>query len=67
MTTAPTEYLPALLHRDSGVTAWERDFCASLTRQIRAGRKISEKQEIALRGIVERFRARVMRDDGVVE
>lgn len=66
MTDAPTQYLPILV-RDGGVTEWERGFVASLIRQTRAGRRISEKQAATLRGIVERFQERTMRDDGVVE
>lgn len=65
MTDAPTQYLPILV-RDGGVTEWERKFCASLIRQERAGRRLSEKQAATLRGIVERFQERAMRD-GVVE
>ena len=66
MTTASTQYLPILV-RDPDVTEWERSFCASLIRQESAGRRLSEKQAATLEGIVERFRGRVMRDDGVVE
>lgn len=66
MTDAPTQYLPILV-RDGGVTEWERNFCASLIRQERAGRRLSEKQAVTLRGIVERFQARALRDDQVVE
>ncbi len=65
MTDAPTQYLPILV-RDGGVTDWERKFCASLIKKQRAGRPLSEKQVWTLRGIVERFQARAMRD-GVVE
>lgn len=66
MTDAPTQYLPILV-RDGGVTEWERNFCASLIRQERAGRRFSEKQAATLRGIVERFQRRAMKDDQVVE
>lgn len=62
MTDAPTQYLPILV-RDGGVTEWERGFCASLIRQTRAGRVPSEKQSGVLRGIVERFQERAMRED----
>lgn len=65
MTEAPTQYLPILV-RDGGVTDFERKLCASLIRQERAGRRLSEKQAGVLRGIVERFQERAMRD-GVVE
>lgn len=65
MTEAPTQYLPILV-RDGGVTEWDRKFCASLIRQARAGRRLSEKQAATLRGIVERFQERAM-GDGVVE
>ena len=65
MTDAPTQYLPILV-RDGVVTEWERNFCASLIRQERAGRRLSEKQAATLHGIVERFHERAMRD-GVVE
>ena len=63
MTDAPTQYLPALLHPQSGITAWERGFCASVSRQERAGRRLSDKQAAALRGIVERFQQRAMKDE----
>jgi hypothetical protein len=66
MSNAPTQYLPILV-RDGGVTEWERSFCASLIRQTRAGRVPSDKQAQTLRGIVTRFQARALRDDGVVE
>lgn len=66
MTEAPTQYLPILV-RDGGVTEWERSFCASLIRQTRAGRMPSDKQAGVLRGIVERFQERAMREDGVIE
>ena len=66
MTDAPTQYLPILV-RDGGVTDWERSFCASLMKQQRAGRAMSDKQAEALRGIVARFQERAMREDGVVE
>lgn len=62
MTDAPTQYLAALV-RDGGVTEWERSFCASLIRQERAGRRLSEKQAATLRGIVERFQQRAMGQD----
>ena len=66
MTQAPTQYLPILV-RDSGVTEWERSFCASLIRQTRAGRVPSDKQSQTLAGIVARFQERAMREDGVIE
>jgi hypothetical protein len=66
MTQAPTQYLPILV-RDGGVTDWERAFVASLIRQTRAGRVPSDKQAQTLQGIVARFQARALRDDGVVE
>lgn len=62
MTDAPTQYLQILV-RDGGVTEFERNFCASLIRQERAGRRLSEKQAATLRGIVERFQARAMGDE----
>lgn len=62
MTDAPTHYLPILV-RDDGVTDWERKFCASLIRQQRRGRGLSEKQAWTLRGIVERFQLRALRDE----
>lgn len=65
MTDAPTQYLPIVV-RDGGVTEWERKFCASMIRQERAGRRLSEKQAATLGGIVKRFQERAMRD-GVVE
>jgi hypothetical protein len=66
MSNAPTQYLTILVC-DGGVTEWERSFCASLIRQTRAGRVPSDKQAQTLRGIVTRFQARALRDDGVVE
>ena len=66
MSNAPTQYLPILV-RDGRVTEWERSFCASLIRQTRAGRVPSDKQAQTLQGIVARFQARALRDDGVVE
>lgn len=62
MIDAPTQYLPILV-RDGGVTEWERKFCASLIRQTRSGRVVSEKQASTLRGIVERFQERAMGQD----
>jgi hypothetical protein len=66
MTEAPTQYLPILV-RDGGVTEWERGFCASLIKQQRSGRPMSEKQAAHLGKIVARFQERAMREDGVIE
>ena len=62
VTDAPTQYLPILV-RDGGVTDWERKFCASMIKRKRRGLPFTEKQEWALRGIVERFQQRAMRDE----
>ena len=62
MTDAPTQYLPILV-RDGGVTEWERSFCASLIKQQRAGRAMSDKQAEHLAKIVARFQERALRED----
>jgi hypothetical protein len=50
----PPRPLPAELQGLKPQGAWETDFLASVTKQVRSGRGLSEKQ----RAIVERIRAR---------
>jgi len=65
MDDAPTNWLPILVRGD--VTDWERKFCASLIAQTRRGRALSPKQAATLTRIRDEYRARVMRDDEVIE
>jgi hypothetical protein len=51
------EYLIACLReetRDSKFTEWERDFIASLARQVEQGRTLTEKQKETLERIWEK-------------
>ena len=51
------EYLLACLReetRDSKFTDWERDFIASLARQVELGRPLTEKQKETLERIWEK-------------
>ena len=65
MDDAPTNWLPILVRGD--VTDWERKFCASLIAQTRQGRALTPKQTAILTWIRDEYRARVMRDDEVIE
>lgn len=45
----------ALCAIDGGLTAWEIDFAESVSRQVEAGRALTEKQRETADRILERF------------
>jgi hypothetical protein len=50
-----TERSDALCAIDGGLTAWEIDFVESITRQVEAGRCLSEKQRELADRLLEKF------------
>lgn len=60
-------YMPIIV-RSSGITEWERSFCASIiARSRRSAFTPSDRQRRTMRGIVRAFKERALRDDDVTE
>jgi hypothetical protein len=59
---------PPIIVQASGITEWERKFCASIIARNRSGAfRPSPAQVAVLRRIVGAFRARMLKDERVVE